>query len=381
MYELRVVPETHGFVAAGFDEVAEEFSRNFTERGELGAAFAAVRDGEPVVDLWGGLADRKTGRAWAEDTLQLAFSGAKGLVAVCVLIAIERGLLDLESPVVRYWPEFGKRGIQVRDVVSHTARLPGVDRPVGIDELADAGRMTRLLEEQAPSEDPRAALCYHALTYGWLCGELVRRVDGRTIGRFFTEEVAAPRGLELWIGLPEECEPRVSTIELAPSWPASPPLRPETHARDPLARSIWGNPPTFDPDAFPWNDHAYHRAEIPAVGAIGTARSIARLYGRLDRLLAPETLELARTPLADGWDEVHGTRRRFGVGFALQDESTSLGPPPDAFGHGGAGGSVHGAWPGLGVGFSYAMNLMRDDQARDPRAHSLLAALHRSLAG
>ena len=209
------MPDVHGFVAAGFDVVAEEFERNFAERGELGAAFAAVRDGEPVVDLWGGVADRAAGRAWREDTLQVIFSGTKGLVAVCVLIAIERGLLELEAPVARYWPEFGKEDIRVRDVVSHTARLPGIDEPVGIDQFADAALMTRLLERQAPSEDPRASLCYHAFTYGWLCGELIRRVDGRPIGRFFAEEVAAPLELELWIGLPDEYETRVSTIEVA----------------------------------------------------------------------------------------------------------------------------------------------------------------------
>ncbi len=375
------MPAVHGFVAAGFDLVAAEFERNFVERGELGAAFAAVRNGEPVVDLWGGVADRPAGLAWREDTLQLVFSGTKGFVAVCVLIAIERGLLELEAPVARYWPEFGKEDIRVRDVVSHTARLPGIDEPVGIDQFADAALMTRLLERQAPSEDPRAGLCYHAFTYGWLCGELIRRVDGRPIGRFFAEEVAAPLELELWIGLPEECETRVSTIEVASDWPNTPVLRPETHKRDSLARSVWGNPPVFDPDAFPWNSRAYHAAEIPAVGAIGTARSIARLYGNLDRLLAPATLELARAPLADGWDELHGTRRRFGVGFELQRDATSLGPPPDAFGHGGAGGSTHGAWPSHGVGFSYAMNLMRDDAPVDPRPQALLAALHRSLGG
>ena len=370
-----------GFVAAGFDDVAYEFARNFSERGELGAAFAVVEDGVLVLDIWGGIADRSTGRVWREDTLQLVFSGTKGFVAICVLIAIERGLLALDAPVARYWPEFGKEHIRVRDVVSHTARLPGVTAPVSIDEFAVADHMMRLLEVQAPSEDPRAGICYHAFTYGWLCGELIRRVDGRTIGRFFAEEVATPLELELWMGLPAEQEDRVSTLELASGWPTSLPLRPETHATDPLARSIWGNPHTLDRDAFPWNTRAYHAAEIPAVGAIGTARSIARLYGSLDRLLSPETLELAQRPLADGWDAVHGTRRRFGVGFALQDDSRSLGPPAEAFGHGGAGGSVHGCWPEHRVGFSYAMNLMRDDEPVDPRAQSLLAALHRSLGG
>jgi CubicO group peptidase (beta-lactamase class C family) len=372
---------SHGFVADGFDAVAEEFARNFSDRGELGAAFAVVHEDELVVDLWGGVADTVTARPWAEDGLQLVFSAAKGLVAVCVLILLEHDLLDLESPVVRYWPEFGKEAICVRDVVSHTARLPGIDLAVTVDELVDPRRMAGLLERQPPSDDPRAGLCYHALTYGWLCGELIRRVDGRAIGRFFDEEVAAPLGLDLWLGLPPEHEPRVAAIELAPAWASAGPLSRSTHERDPLARSIWGNPPTFARDSFAWNSPALHAAEIPAVGAIGTARSIARLYANLDKLLAPATLALARTPLVDGWDGLHGTRRRFGVGFELQTDSLGLGPPGDAFGHSGAGGSIHGAWPSHGLGFSYATNLLRDDQPVDRRPHSLLAALHRSLRG
>jgi CubicO group peptidase (beta-lactamase class C family) len=370
--------EIEGFVAPGFERVADAFARNFAERGELGAAFAATREGEPVVDLWGGVADRTSGKEWDEETLALVFSGTKGVVAVCVLMAIERGLLDLETPVAAYWPEFGKRHVLVRHVVSHTARLPGIDRQIGLDRFCDGVGMARLLEEQAPSGDPRAGLCYHAFTFGWLCAELIRRVDGRSIGRVLAEDVAEPLGLEIWIGLPAEHEGRVARIELAEGWPRSVLLSRQTRA-DPLARAIWSNPPTLSRDAFAWNDPALHAAGIPAVGAIATARSIARLYGGLGRLLSPETLALARAPLVDGWDAVHATRRRYGVGFALQADAMQLGPPDDAFGHDGAGGSVHGAWPSHGVSFSYAMNLLRDDAPVDPRARTLLEALSQSV--
>jgi CubicO group peptidase (beta-lactamase class C family) len=369
-----------GFVAPGFERVLEEFRRNFAERGEVGAAFAAVRAGEPVVELWGGIADRGKQRPWAEDTLQAVFSGTKGLVAICVLIALDRGLLELEAPVSRYWPEFGKEEILVRDVVGHTARLPGITHPVSLDEFADPERMASLLEVEAPSEDPRARLCYHAFTYGWLCAELIRRTDGRSLARFFADEVAARLELELWIGLPDPLEERVSRIELAPTWPLSLVLDPETHLRDPLVRSIWGNPPTLAPEGFAWNSRTFHAAEIPGAGAIGTARSIADLYGNLERLLSPPTLELARTSVSEGWDEAHATSRRYGVGFELQTMTKSLGPPADAFGHGGAGGSSHGYWPELRVGFSYAMNLMRDDKPVDARPQALLTALHRSVS-
>jgi CubicO group peptidase (beta-lactamase class C family) len=381
-------PLSESFVASGFEGVAEAFEQNFAARDELGAAFSAVRDGETIVDLYGGLADRASGRPWTHDTLQLIFSGTKGLVAVCVLLLLERGQLGLDAPVARYWPEFGKESVRVRDVVSHTARLPGIDTEVGYDEYTDVARMTAILAAQPQSEDPRAASCYHALTYGWLCGELVRRAAGRSVGRFFAEEVAGPLGLELWIGLPQEQEARVSTLELHESFPTQPQYQAERSAEDPLTRSIWGNPPAFAREDFPWNRRDYRAAEIPGANAVGTARSVARLYaclargGELDgiRLLSEGTVRLGRTELSRGWDQVMDRPLAFGVGFQLQTEAAPFGPPGDGFGHGGAGGSIHGAWPGPRVGFSYAMNMMRDDEQEDGRAQALLRALHEALA-
>jgi len=366
---------TGGYVAAGFESVAEQFERNFAERAELGAAFAAIRGDEVLVDLWGGLADRASGRPWSEDTLQLIFSGAKGIVAVCMLLLHERDQLDFDVPVARYWPEFDKPDIMVRDIVGHTARLPGIERPLTIEEFVDHRCISAQLEAQPRSEDPRTLLCYHPFNYGWLCDALVRRIDGRSIGQFVSDEVAGPLGLELWIGLPEEVEHRVSALELADSWPCAPNNRPDVLDRDRLVRSIWGNPATFSRESFPWNSGTYHRAEIPGAGAIATARSVARFYGNLERLLTPATIELGRTTMSEGRDEVHGGESRFGVGFELQTARMHLGPVPEAFGHGGAGGSCHGAWPEHGIGFSYAMNQMRDDHEVDPRSQSLLDAL------
>jgi CubicO group peptidase (beta-lactamase class C family) len=364
--------EIGGRTAAGFEEVAAEFERNFAERGDVSAAFAAVRGDEVLVDLWGGAA--------REDTLFVIFSGTKGVVAVCMLLLRERGLLDFDAPVSRYWPEFGKPEIRVRDVLAHTARLPGIDRELTLEEFADREAMAAELEGQAPSEDPRAGLVYHAFTYGWLCGELVRRTDGRTVSRFIADELAAPLGLELWLGLPEALEPRVATLELADSWPTSPNNDPDVLARDPLLRSIWGNPMTFGRSSFPWNSRAYHAAEIPGAGAIASARSVARLYASLPKLLSRESLALANATFSEGVDRTSGSTSHFGPGFQLQTERMSLGPVPDAFGHGGAGGSKHGRWPAEGVGFSYAMSVMRDDEDVDPRPAALLAALHRALS-
>jgi CubicO group peptidase (beta-lactamase class C family) len=366
--------ELNGYVAPGFGQVADEFSRNFTVRDDLGSAFAVMRDDEPLVDLWGGIADRASARAWTADTLQILFSGTKGLVAACVLLLMERGQLALESPVARYWPEFaaaGKSEVLVRDLVSHAAGLPGLNVPVTWQEATDARRMATLLASQPRSEDPRATRTYHAITFGWLCGELVRRVDGRAIGRFFAEEIAGPLDLELWIGLPAEAGPRVSTVELAPTWTF---VAAKRLALDPLLRAV-ANPPRYQPDGFPWNEPAWQAAEVPSSNGIGTARSVARFYASLGRFLSPATLRLGTTVLSCRYDPLMARQTSFGVGFQLQTDMLTLGPAPDAFGHGGAGGSVHGRWPQQRLGFSYAMNLLRDDAA-DTRAASLLNALY-----
>jgi CubicO group peptidase (beta-lactamase class C family) len=297
------------------------------------------------------------------------------------VILLERGELELEAPVARYWPDFGKEEIRVRDILGHTARLPGIETPTRLADLLHDRRMAAALAAQAPSADPRAGLCYDAITYGWLCGELVRRISGRSVGRFVADEVADPLELEIWIGLPEEHEERVATMELWSTWPATAPLRRESLDRDALLRSIWGNPPVLDRDSFPWNERAFHPAEIPALGAMATARSVARLYANLTRLLSGATIELGATTLSNGWDEAHGAPRHFGVGFELQTELQHLGPPRDAFGHGGAGGSIHGCWPRNRIGFSYATNLLRDDEGDDSRAQALLRALHHAAGG
>jgi CubicO group peptidase (beta-lactamase class C family) len=384
--ELQPCP--FGLVAPGFEAVAEAFERNFTERGEIGAAFAAEFDGAPVVDLWGGIADPESGRPWRRDTLQLVFSGTKGLVAVCMLLLIERSELELGAPVCAYWPEFaanGKAAITVAEVVSHRSRMPGVRAPLQIADLVDDVRMAALLAEQAPETDPRAAGVYHQQTYGWMCGELVRRVSGRSIGRFFAEEVARPLELEIWIGLPEHEEPRVST--LVDNTNFAPPESDPDRVHDDLYRRSWFNPPA-EPGKMHWNERAFHAAEIPGAGAITTARSMARLYSCLARggevggirLLRPETIALGRRELSRFRDPFSDEPMAFGVGFQLQTELATYGPPAQAFGHSGAGGSIHAAWPEQRVGVSYAMNEMRYEPAGDPRSQSLLAALSEAVS-
>jgi CubicO group peptidase (beta-lactamase class C family) len=373
-----------GHIAKGFEKVAAAFTQNFAEGYETGAAFAVVRNGDEVlVDLWGGDADRAAGRAWRRETLQLIFSGTKGLTATCLLMLVDRGLMTLDDPVCRHWPEFGKPEILVRHVVSHQARLPGIDSPVQTADLTDDVLMAQLLARQAQSSDPRTAFIYHPMTFGWLCGELVRRVSKRSIGEFFAQEVAAPLDLALWIGLPAEQERNVSTLELAGNWGDHTRFFEAPAADDALLRSIWRNPPALAKDAFPWNSRDYHASQIPAANGIGAARSIARFYSHLAAggapLMRPETLRLGVTELCAGHDSMLQMQRRHGVGFQLQTDLRSLGFPTDAFGHTGAGGSAHGAWPTQKIGFSYAMNLLRDEPAGDLRAKRLLDALAEAL--
>ncbi|MEV4656666.1 serine hydrolase domain-containing protein [Micromonospora sp. NPDC049301] len=289
-----------GFTAAGFEPLADAFERSFTEFGETGAAFSAYHKGACVVDLWGGLADPDTGRRWQADTLQLIFSGTKGLATACALLLIERGVLDLEASAARYWPEFaaaGKRDVTVGDILSHQSRLPGVRQPVTVDDLLDHATMAKLLAEQPPETDPRAGFIYHALTWGWLVDELVRRVDGRTVSAFFADEFARPLELDVWIGLPDDQHGRASTMLAAPGFLLD--AQPASH--DPLV-ILTHNPLVVPGAPALWNSPEFRRAGMAAVGAFATARSMARFYACLAaggslggvRVLKESTVELGR---------------------------------------------------------------------------------------
>jgi len=370
------VPDLSGRVAPGFEVVAEELGAILAESPGSGAAFAVYEGSQQLVDLWGGVADRDTGTPWQEDTIQLVFSGTKGLVASCLLVLLDRGALELDAPVGRYWPEFatsGKGEVTVGQAVSHMAAVPGLRGGFEAADLLDSGRMAERLAAEAPFWEPGTQIAYHALTYGWLCNELVRRLDGRSTGRFFAEELAMPLGLDLWIGLPPELEEYVAPLTPADDYGI-------TYLGDepePLLDAVYGGLMA----EFRWNEPAFHQAEIPAANAIGTARSIARLYGSLaggGALVSGDVVRVGRGELARGICAITRRPYAFGVGFELQTELGRFGPPPDAFGHTGSGGSSHGAWPTEGVGFSFAMNELQPE-ARDSRAPRLLAALARVL--
>ena len=366
----------HGWTADGFENVVDAFAANFTEQGELGAAFAAYRDGELVVDLWGGRADGDTGEPWRQDTIQLIFSGTKGLASACVLLLVERGLVDLDRPLAFYWPEFaaaGKGAITVAEVLSHQARLPGAD--FSQVDILDHDAVASLLAAQAPAEDPRAAFMYHAITWGWLVDELVRRTDGRPPGLFFAEEFAQPLDLEVWIGLPSELHAKASTMVAADGVLA------DAEETDPL-RQLTRNPLLVPGAEKIWNSPGYRGAGLAAVGGFATARGMARFYasllGEVDgvRVLKPETVDRGRRELRRGIEPLWGSEMAYAAGFELHTSAANLGAPANAFGHAGAGGSRHGAWPEQGLAFSYLMNEVR--LGPDPRPLTLLDALNQA---
>jgi CubicO group peptidase (beta-lactamase class C family) len=382
---MTATGHVRGQVADGFGAVADAFAAA-APADAPGAALSAFVGRTPVVDVWAGTAD-EDGTAWREDTAAVVFSGTKGVVATVVLLLLERGLLDLEWPVARVWPEFaaaGKAGVLVGDVLAHTAGLPGVADPVGVADLATPDRIADALARQAPIV-PVGQVTYHALTYGWLVDALVRRVDGRPVGDVVAQDLAAPLGLDLWIGVPDEVLPRVARMRRAAGFTVSALAGP--HEPDPRLALVYGNPPLLELD---WSAPAVLQAQIPGANAVATARAMARLYGCMvgeaaDRrlpdgtaLLSPATVELGRRERSRGIDPLSGRPLRFGVGFELAGTPSVLGPPEDAFGHTGSGGSSHGGWPALRTGFSFVTSHLHPESA-DPRARTLLSALHAAL--
>lgn len=384
-----------GEVAHGFEPVREAFEANFARHGDIGAAVCVYRHGRPVVDLWGGIADPHTGRPWAQNTLQLVYSATKGATATAVHMLVERGALDLDAPVAKYWPEFatnGKADIPVRWLLSHRAGLVALDRPVPLKEALAWHPMVEALAAQRPLWDPGTAHGYHGRTWGWLVGEVIRRVSGHMPGRFFAEEIAALLGLDFFIGLPTTERDRVSRMVHQPpdvdltTVPAE--LVP-VELREQVA--AWRDPGSFsnrayavtDPAAIDFGSPEVQAAELPASNGIGTAHALARMYaaliGEVDgvRLLTPETLKSATGEQAAGKDQVMLIASRFSAGYMLPTGATPM-TGATAFGHTGRGGSLGFADPEHGVTFGYAMNHIIGGSG-DVRAALLVDALRRSL--
>lgn len=386
--------DVSGRVERGFEAVRDAFARNFDEHGEVGAACAVYVDGRPVVDIWAGIADERTGAPWEEGTLTLVYSTTKGVTAICAHHLAERGGLDLDAPVASYWPEFaaaGKEAVTVRQLLSHQAGLPTLDPPLDRREALAWEPAVANLAAQKPFWGPGTEHGYHAVTYGWLVGEVIRRATGRSVGRYLRDEIAGPLGLELWIGLPAAEEHRVSRLIPAPalklsleelqSIPAEQLERFKAMA-DPASLMQRALNPTVP--SFNFNKPELHAAELPAANGIGTARSLARLYAATIRpvdgirLLSDATVSAATAEQSSGPDAVLALDTRFGTGFFLPSAFSPL-MGPSSFGHSGAGGSLACADPDTGVAFAYVMNQMQQGLAADPRPASLVSAIKSSL--
>ena len=383
---------TEGWTEPGFERVRAVFAKNLEDGLDVGASFSAYHRGRPVVDLWGGIADPATERAWEQDTLAVVFSTTKGITATCAHRLAQTGQLDVEAPVVEYWPEFGQAGkaeIPVSQLLSHRAGLPWVDEPHTLADVLAWDPMIRALEHQAPVWPPGTQHGYHAVTFGWLVGEVVRRVCGRSIGAYFREEIAEPLGLDFWIGLPEELEPRVATLigglspdsfDEATRAVIDQFIGPDTM----LGKALSVNGAIDSTDAL--DSRAGHAAELPATGGIGDARSIAHLYaaiiGEVDgiRILDPAQMELARTPRTNGPNTVLlGLDLQFGLGYIVPSTLVQVGGDR-SFGHFGLGGS--GGWcdPDAELSFGYVMNRLELGLAGDFRIFSLINACYDAIA-
>jgi len=372
--------EVNGRFEEGFAGVAETLARNLDDGADIGASVAVVLDGEPVVDIWGGYTDRTAGVPWEQDTIVNVFSTTKTMTALCALILADRGELDFHAPVARYWPEFARAGkdrIEVRHLLGHTSGLAGWEQPVAVEDLADWEHCTSLLAAQEPWWEPGACSGYHAVTQGYLIGEVVRRITGQTLGRFFKETVAAPLGADFHIGLPPDADARV-----APLIPPTPVDLRATGIPELGVRALSSPVITGEATAHTW----WQRAEIPAANGHGNARSVAAIQSiiacggeaRGTRLLSDQGVAAIFEQQSDGRDLVLDVPLRFGMGFGLSSETMPMGPRTCAWG--GYGGSLVVNDLDARLTVAYVMNRMEGGLVGDRRGASVVTAAALALA-
>ncbi|MEU2392797.1 serine hydrolase domain-containing protein [Streptomyces sp. NPDC007369] len=367
----------HGTTAPGFASVRHLFERACRDAGppgSQGAALAVVRDGELVVDLWHGTADPVTGTPWTGDTLQPVLMGSHAILATAVLLLADMGALELDRPIADYWPEFAVRGkgaVTLRDVLTFTARLPGMAVDLDQRDVENPRMMATLLEMHSLEDDPRAGGVLHGpWTAGWIAAEVVRRVDGRDLDLFFLEEIAGPLGLDVHFGLVPDQLPQAARISYDAGFRARFPA-PADGAGDgeaELIGRVWNNPSPFPADAGMWSETRRRHAVIPSLGAYASARGLARFQGVLaaDAVRAPgeeplllsrRTLDQARSFWAEGLDPLLGGISAYGEGgLQLLDEGIHPAVRSGAFGHQGPGGVAYQAWPQVRAGAAWVCN-------------------------
>lgn len=385
----------HGTVAPGYEAIADAFARGFADQPTMGAAVSIRVRGAYVAQLWAGIADERDGRAWAQTTPSVVFSCTKGLMSLALARLVEQGRLDYDAPVARYWPEFaaaGKERITVREAVAHRAGLLAPTDDLSVDDITDWDGMTARLAAQAPLFPPDSGYAYHSITHGWLTGELVRRITGLSPGTYFAEEIAAPLGAGVWIGLPATKEAEVAHLQVSPQSQAA--AEAATEAARTATSTDWPYRATTLGGALPaalaspeggFNDARLHQAEIPGAGGIATADGLATIWSAAVtetegvRLVGPEVIERATRVVSEGPGiyPAPGPYYRWGMGFMLDAEPRRL-VSPRSFGHDGAGGQVAFADPAHEVGFAYITNVMMG--AGDQRGNDVVSALRTCLA-
>jgi CubicO group peptidase (beta-lactamase class C family) len=403
VFKIAVSPDLiGGDVAEGYGKVADAFRANLAAGHEVGAAVAVYRDGAKVVDLWGGYRNGLTKDPWQRDTMVNMFSTTKGVASLAVTVAASRGLIDYDARVADYWPQFaqaGKAEVTVRQLLSHQAGLSALDAPLLLADLSDQDTLSAALAAQAPAWPPGTRHGYHALTLGWYESELIRHTDpaGRTLGQFFADEIAAPLGLDLHIGLPASVNRDL--IAHLHGWPRAKALL-HLNAMPPRLTLALLNPRGLtgrtvnlpnDVDAMrDYNREDIRTVEIPAANGIGTARSVAKAYGCAatggrELGLTADTLaavtKSAVTPTGGIRDKVLHVDSMFSLGYCKPVPHFTFGSSDKAFGTPGLGGSFGFADPDTGVGFAYVMNRLGFHLWSDPRELAIRQALFRDVLG
>lgn len=401
--KVKVSPDLiDGSVDEGYGAVADAFRANFARGREVGAAVAVYRDGAKVVDLWGGFRNGLTQAPWQENTLVNMYSTTKGVASLAVAVAASRGIIDYDAKVANYWPEFaqaGKAEVTVRQLLSHQAGLPALDRPLTLSDVAEPEKLSAVLAAQAPAWKPGTRHGYHTITLGWYESELIRHTDSarRTLGRFFADEIATRLELEVYVGLPTTVDrDRVAYLH---GWSRAEALLHLNTMPAGFALSLL-NPfgltsktvklPTDVDVMRDFNSEKVRRVEMPAANGIGTARSVARAYGcaatgGTELGLTPATLdaltEPAVTPSGGSRDKVLHVNSSFSLGYCKPVRHFEFGSSARAFGTPGYGGSFGFADPDTGVGFAYVMNRLGFHLWSDPRELALRQALFRDVLG
>jgi CubicO group peptidase (beta-lactamase class C family) len=374
----------HGTCAPDFEPVREAFAANFADRDEIGASVAVGVGGAVVANLWAGWADPDRTREWQQDTLTNVWSTTKPMTSLCAHILMDRGELDPDAPVARYWPEFaagGKAGITIRSIMSHQSGLSGLTEKLAVQEYYDWEKVTSLLAAQEPLFEPGSISGYHAITFGYLIGEVIRRITGQSCGRFFGSEIAGPLGADFHIGLPATELDRCSLVQgVRPTQDEQSALAQAYANAHPAALAALLNPALTGDEA---NEDDWRMAEIPAANGHGTALGLVTVFNAVvdgsERLISAKTLQAARTGNGRFNDLVLGFPVSFGLGFAICGPEHHFGPNEAAFGHDGFGGSAVGGDPEAGVAFAYVMNRMGTTLVNDPRKKAIVDAVYASL--